>query len=163
MIKVCTKSENETAMIGSLLGKLFQGGEIVALNGELGAGKTAFTKGIASGLDISDYITSPTFALVNEYNGRVPLYHFDVYRLNDEDELLEIGFEDYIYGEGVSVVEWSLLVPNIIPGERINISIEKDINSDNNRSILLDFVGDKYKTIEKLFTEEVLKYENTCS
>jgi len=163
MVKVCTTSEKETVEIGKMLGNLFTGGEILALNGEMGAGKTAFTKGIALGIDINEYITSPTFALVNEYVGRLPLYHFDVYRINDEDELMEIGFEDYIYSNGVSVVEWSSLTPNIIPKERINVSIDKVAEDQDKRKIVFEFLGEKNKHLEKTFTEEVLKYENTCS
>lgn len=163
MVEVCTKSEKDTVDIGKILGSLFTGGEILALNGEMGAGKTAFTKGIALGLGITEYITSPTFALVNEYVGRLPLYHFDVYRINDEDELMEIGFEDYIYSYGVSVVEWSSLTPNIIPDERINVSIDKVVEDQDKRNIIFEFVGEKNKYLEKTFTEEVLKYENTCS
>jgi tRNA threonylcarbamoyladenosine biosynthesis protein TsaE len=163
MIKVCTASEKETVEIGRMLGMLLAGGEVIALNGELGAGKTAFTKGIAMGLGISEYITSPTFALVNEYEGRVPLYHFDVYRINDEDELIEIGFEDYIYGNGVSVVEWSSLTPHIMPGTRVEVSIEKVSGDVEKRSICFSFLGDKNIQLEKKFTEEVLKYENSRS
>jgi len=163
MIKVCTASEKETVEIGRKLGMLFTGGEVIALNGELGAGKTAFTKGIALGLGISEYITSPTFALVNEYEGRVPLYHFDVYRISDEDELVEIGFEDYIYGNGVSVVEWSSLTPHIIPENRVEVIIEKISGDVEKRSIRFNFSGDKNKQLENKFTEEVLKYENSRS
>lgn len=163
MIKVCTASEKDTVEIGRILGMLLAGGEVIALNGELGAGKTAFTKGIAMGLGISEYITSPTFALVNEYEGRVPLYHFDVYRINDEDELIEIGFEDYIYGNGVSVVEWSSLTPRIMPETRVEVSIEKISGNVEMRSICFSFLGDKNIQLEKKFTEEVLKYENSRS
>lgn len=163
MLKVFTASEKDTVDVGRALGSLLTGGEVIALNGELGAGKTAFTKGIALGLDISDYITSPTFALVNEYTGRLPLYHFDVYRINDEDELIEIGFEDYIYSYGVSVVEWSALTPNIIPQDRISITIEKVDGDIDKRCISIEFSGENNKQLEKKLTGEVLNNENTCS
>ena len=163
MVKVCTASQKDTVEVGRTLGTLLKGGEVIALNGELGAGKTAFTKGIALGLCIDEYITSPTFALVNEYNGRLPLYHFDVYRINDEDELVEIGFEDYIYSNGVSVVEWSSLTPNIIPRDKISVSIEKVSGDMDKRCICVEFYGESNKQLEIKFTGEVLNNENTCS
>lgn len=163
MIKIYSSSEQNTAEIARILGSLLKGGEVIALNGELGAGKTAFTKGIALGLDIKEYITSPTFALVNEYSGRLPLYHFDVYRINDEDELIEIGFEDYIFSDGVSVVEWSSLVPNIMPADKISVFIEKVPEDNDKRCISIEFGGEYNISLEKKFTGEVLKYEDTCS
>jgi tRNA threonylcarbamoyladenosine biosynthesis protein TsaE len=98
------------------------------LDGELGVGKTEFTKGFAKGLALTEPISSPTFTIVQEYEeGRLPFYHFDVYRIGDVEEMDEIGYEDYFYGEGVCLIEWGCLVGEIIPPERIRILIEKDL------------------------------------
>ena len=102
-----SSSVAETRRLGSLLGSLLQPGDVVLLTGDLGAGKTAFTQGIGAGLGVTDTINSPTFTILKEYMGRVPLYHFDLYRIEDPDELLALGFEDYFGGAGVSVVEWA--------------------------------------------------------
>ncbi len=109
-----TTEEAETILLGTRVGACLQAGDVVLLTGDLGAGKTHFTGGIARALGISDYITSPTFTVVNEYEGgRLPLIHFDVYRLGAYDELFEIGFEDYLAREGVCVLEWADLIPEI--------------------------------------------------
>ena len=98
----------------------------MCLTGELRAGKTVFVKGIASALNVDEYITSPTFTIVNEYNnGKFPVYHFDVYRISEPDDMYEIGFEEYIYGDGVVVIEWADLIKEILPPEVIWVNIEK--------------------------------------
>ncbi len=106
---VISDSPERTREIGCLLGGLLQKGALVALIGELGAGKTCFVKGLADGLGISDneYVRSPSFVIINEYRGRTPLYHIDLYRVNNEEELGELNLEDYIYGNGVTVIEWA--------------------------------------------------------
>ena len=108
---IITNSEKETTYEGEKLGRTLKPGSTVALHGELGAGKTAFTRGIAVGLGISANVSSPTFTIVNEYSGEIPLFHFDMYRLEDEDELFDIGWDDYHDRGGVCVVEWSEKVP----------------------------------------------------
>lgn len=103
-----THKVSETEALGQALGQRLEGGDIIAYSGDLGAGKTAFTRGIARGLGVEDAITSPTFTIVNEYHqGRLPLFHFDLYRLDGEEALFELGFEEYFYRNGVCVVEWS--------------------------------------------------------
>ena len=97
----------ETEEFGIKLGKSLKSGDIVCLNGDLGAGKTTLTKSIGLGLDVKEYITSPTFTLINQYRGRLPVYHFDVYRLENVDELYDLGFDEYFYGNGVCIVEWA--------------------------------------------------------
>jgi tRNA threonylcarbamoyladenosine biosynthesis protein TsaE len=125
MMNIITRSEEETSKVGKFIGEKLVLGDIIALNGDLGAGKTHFTKGIAEGLGILDYITSPTFTIVNEYEGKIPLYHFDVYRIEDIEEMYEIGFEEYLYGNGVCVIEWSDIVRDLLPKNIINIYIKK--------------------------------------
>lgn len=103
-------------------------GTVYTLNGDLGVGKTVFTQGFAEGLGICDYVCSPTFTIVQVYDdGRMPLYHFDVYRIADESEMEEIGYEDYFYGEGVSFVEWAENIADLIPKEAVRITIAKDL------------------------------------
>lgn len=132
-------SVEKTINLGEQLGKLVKPGDIICLNGDLGAGKTHFTKGIARGLGIEDYITSPTFTIVNEYEGRLKLYHFDVYRVNDPDEIYAIGFDEYIFSEGVSVIEWSTYIDELIPKENLSINITKlpDMGTDFRKISLL--------------------------
>ena len=120
--------EKDTFELAKSLAEGAQKGEIYALIGDLGVGKTAFTKGFAAGLGIDESITSPTFTFVQAYeSGRMPLYHFDVYRIGDVSEMDEIGYEDCFFGEGVSVMEWADLVEEIIPPEAITVRITKDL------------------------------------
>ncbi len=111
---------DETYKIGELIGSHVNSGDIICLIGDLGTGKTHLTKGIAKGLDIKDHITSPTFTIVNEYIGRLKLYHFDVYRVNDPDEIAAIGFDEYIFSNGVSVIEWANYIEELIPPSNVS-------------------------------------------
>lgn len=123
-----TFSEKETWMIAKRIAESVEQGDIVCLNGDLGAGKTAFSKGFALGLGINEPISSPTFTIIQEYDeGRLPLYHFDVYRIGDIEEMDEIGYEDYFYNKGVCLIEWSELIKEIIPKGVCSILIEKDL------------------------------------
>lgn len=122
-------SEEMTFEIGKKLGEKADKGEIICLEGDLGVGKTVFTKGFAEGLNIEDNIDSPTFTIVQEYTeGRIPLYHFDVYRIGDISEMDEIGYEDYFFGEGVCLIEWASRIEELIPESAIHIIIEKDMS-----------------------------------
>lgn len=135
--------------LGEKLGSLLNPGDIICLNGELGTGKTHFTKGVAKGLLIKDYITSPTFNIVNEYNGRLKLYHFDVYRVNDPDEIYAIGFDEYIFSDAVSIIEWSIYIEELIPKEHISVTIEKlPAKGNNYRKIVLNYCGDRYNYVK---------------
>lgn len=128
MTKHETYSEVETFAIGENLGKTAIPGQVYCLNGDLGTGKTVISKGFAKGLGIKSHITSPTFTIINVYEeGRMPFYHFDVYRIGDPYELEEIGYEEYFYGEGITLIEWSTLVEELIPEDAIQISVTKDI------------------------------------
>ena len=115
--------EQMTKYIGEKLGKLLKPNDVLALTGDLGAGKTMMTQSIARGMGIEDYITSPTFTIVQEYEGRIPFYHFDVYRIADSEEMYYIGFEDYLRKDGAVVIEWSEIIRNILPDERMQIDI----------------------------------------
>ena len=131
-----TNSAEETERLGQRLGETLRGGEVVAYLGELGAGKTAFTRGLARGLGISLRVTSPTYTIVNEYTGgRLPLFHFDMYRLGSEEELFDIGWEDYLVRGGVCAVEWSENVPGAME-DAITVRIEK--TSDEGRKITIE-------------------------
>ena len=128
MIIIETTNAEETFKLGVKIGEQARPGEIYTLNGDLGVGKTVFTQGVARGLGIEEPVNSPTFTIVQVYDdGRMPFYHFDVYRIGDITEMDEIGYEDYIYGEGVSLIEWANLIEEILPKERIEIQIEKDL------------------------------------
>ena len=120
--------EEDTFSFGEELGKKAVPGEIYALCGDLGVGKTVFTKGLAKGLGITESVCSPTFTIVQIYEeGRLPLYHFDVYRIGDPEEMDEIGYEDYFYGDGLTMIEWANLIEEILPKKRKEITIEKDL------------------------------------
>ena len=123
-----TRSAEETYNLGVEIGRQAKRGQTYTLVGDLGVGKTVFTQGLAKGLEIEEAISSPTFTIVQVYEeGRLPFYHFDVYRIGDISEMDEIGFEDYVYGEGVSLIEWANLIEEILPEDRIEITIEKDL------------------------------------
>ena len=127
-MKIETFSEKETFELGKKLGTEAKPGQVYALLGDLGVGKTILTKGFAEGLGITEPVSSPTFTIVQVYEeGRMPFYHFDVYRLGDIEEMDEIGYEDCFYGEGVCLVEWANLIEEIMPENTIWITIEKDL------------------------------------
>ena len=123
-----TNSERETYELGLAMGREARPGEVYTLIGDLGVGKTVFTKGLAAGLGIKEPVSSPTFTILQEYEeGRLPFYHFDVYRIGDVEEMEEIGYEDYIYGEGVCLIEWADLIREILPEHYTEVKIEKDL------------------------------------
>ena len=123
-----TFSPKETWAAGYRMGQEARPGQIICLNGDLGTGKTVFTQGFAAGLGITEHINSPTFTIVQVYEeGRLPLYHFDVYRIGDVTEMDEIGYEDYFFGEGVCLIEWSELISELIPPEAIQVTISKQL------------------------------------
>ena len=123
-----TRSAEETYQLGLEIGEKAIPGQVYTMVGDLGVGKTVFTQGMARGLEIEEPISSPTFTIVQVYDeGRLPFYHFDVYRIGDISEMDEIGYEDYVYGEGVALIEWANLIEEILPEHRISIIIEKDL------------------------------------
>ena len=138
---------DETTRFGERLGMLLSPGDIIALNGELGAGKTTLVKGIVRGLGVTDMraVKSPTFALVHKYEGRIPIYHFDAYRLEDGEEMLNIGSDEMIYGDGVALVEWANKVLECLPEEYLKITLIAV--SENERSIEISGYGKRYDKI----------------
>lgn len=124
-----SNSDTDTRQFAKDLGKKAKAGQVYALIGDLGVGKTVFTQGFAEGLEISEWINSPTFTIVQEYvEGRLPFYHFDVYRIGDSEEMYEVGFDDYVYGEGVSLIEWANRIEEILPEDVITVRIDKDLD-----------------------------------
>lgn len=145
------KNVEELTSLGIQLGRLCKENDIICLIGDLGTGKTHLTKGIAKGLGIEDRITSPTFNIVNEYEGRLKLYHFDVYRVNDPDEIAAIGFDEYIFGGGVSVIEWANYIDTLIPDESLTINIDKMPESgDTYRRISISYTDRKYDYVKEI-------------
>ena len=137
-MQITTHSADETQALGTKLAKRLQPGDVIAFFGDLGAGKTALTRGIAQGLGITDIVTSPTYTIVNEYlTGRLPLFHFDMYRLGSSDELFDIGWEDYLARGGVCAVEWSENVEDALQGA-IRVTIEKDPFEADTRRIIIE-------------------------
>jgi tRNA threonylcarbamoyladenosine biosynthesis protein TsaE len=162
-LDIISHSSAQTQRLGMRLGELLQGGELLLLDGQLGMGKTTFTQGLARGLEITDVVSSPTFTLLKEYAGRPrpvapaaegketdaapavmgpPLYHFDLYRLDDPEEILDLGFEDYFYGSGVCVVEWADKADMLWPDERLRIQMK--MLSETKRGLLFIATGEHY-------------------
>ena len=139
-----TYSETETYRLGEELAGVALPGQVYTLIGDLGVGKTVFTKGFAKGLGVQEHVSSPTFTIVQIYEeGRMPFYHFDVYRIGDVEEMDEIGYEDYIYGDGVSLIEWANLIEEILPENYTRITIEKDLEKGfDYRKITVEKIGE---------------------
>jgi len=141
MLKLKTEAPEETIELGERLGEVLNSGDIICLQGDLGAGKTYLAKGILKGLGVEREITSPTYTLVNEYQGRLPAYHIDLYRVSDYKELYDIGFEEYLYGEGVTIIEWPDKAGSLMPDNYLNIIIK---GHDNTRTIKVIPQANKY-------------------
>lgn len=139
-------SAEETYELGKRLGKEGKSGQVICLIGDLGTGKTVFTQGFASGLGIKEPVNSPTFTILQVYEeGRVPFYHFDVYRIEDVEEMYEIGYEEYFYGRGICFIEWANLIEEILPANRRNITLEKDLEKGfNYRRIKIEEYQEDY-------------------
>lgn len=122
-----SNSPKETENIAKAFAKTLKGGEVICLNGDLGVGKTAFVQGLCKALGVLEPVSSPTYTIVNCYEGNLPIYHFDVYRIEDPDEMYEIGYEEYIYSDGITIIEWSEKIAEILPEKRYDIKILKNL------------------------------------
>lgn len=154
-LDIRTNSPEETKLLGEKLAALLMAGDLICLNGDLGAGKTAFSQGVAKGLGISNTVTSPTFTLINEYEGRLPLYHFDVYRLSGPEDMEDLGYEDYFYGQGVCLVEWAERVKEVLPRERLNINLFRDSTAESVRNLYFEPMGKRYLQLVEELTKLV--------
>ena len=147
--EIISTSAEQTRKLGAVLADFLSEGSLLTLSGDLGAGKTTFTQGLAKGLGVEKNVTSPTFTLMKSYQGRLPLYHIDAYRL--EDTIQDLGFDEYLEGDGVCVVEWANFIEYVLPPEYLSISIE--IDDDDNRIIRFTAEGEKYREVlDKLCT-----------
>ena len=140
-----THDPEETFEVGRTIGMNAKPGQIYTLTGDLGVGKTVFTQGVAAGLGITEPVNSPTFTIIQEYeDGRLPFYHFDVYRIGDLEEMEEIGYDDYFFGQGICLIEWAELIEEILPEKRIEVTIEKDLEKAfEYRKITIEERGEK--------------------
>ena len=138
-------SARETARIGSALGQYAEAGDVFLLSGELGAGKTCLTQGIAKGMDVDGYVRSPTFVLVSVHQGRLPLYHIDIYRLDEVAEVVDLGLEEYLAGDGVSVIEWASKALEVLPQPYMLVTLTYE--GENERLIQLEAMGERYESL----------------
>jgi len=150
--ELISTSVTETFEFGRKIGNGLHAGDLVALTGDLGAGKTCCIQGIAAGLGIHNRkeVTSPTYTLIHEYQGRVPLYHFDVYRLAQEDDLYDLGYEEYFYGDGVTLIEWADRITSFLPDE--HLAVDLHIQPDQTRCIYLHAYGEHYQQLVRLLS-----------
>jgi len=153
-MKITANNLKDTEKLGKIIAKCLEKGAVICLDGELGAGKTSLTQFIAKEFDVKEYMVSPTFTIIKEYDGKLPFFHIDAYRMGSEDDMYDLGFDEYIYSEGVTVIEWADLIRGMLPEERVNIKIIRI--DDTKREINIEGKGPVY---EKLVRE--LKNENT--
>jgi tRNA threonylcarbamoyladenosine biosynthesis protein TsaE len=149
LIVIETSSPEETGILGEKLGSFLRSGDLICLYGGLGAGKTCFAQGLARGLGIKDSVTSPTFTLINEHYGRLPLFHMDVYRLDSIEEMDDLGYEEYFYDGGVTLIEWADKIEELLPGERLDISFDRTPEGEDFRQITLLPRGERYRLLIK--------------
>ncbi|GIN99293.1 tRNA (adenosine(37)-N6)-threonylcarbamoyltransferase complex ATPase subunit type 1 TsaE [Siminovitchia terrae] len=148
--EIISSNPEDTLEVARRLGKILKPADVLLLEGDLGAGKTTFTKGLASGLGIKRNVNSPTFTIIKEYHGRIPLYHMDVYRLGDSFE--DLGFDEYFYGDGVTVVEWAQFIEDQLPQSHLSLYIYHE--NQNQRRIVFQPTGTRYEALcEELFDE----------
>lgn len=138
MQQIVSHNEEETKKIGNRIGDILKKGDIVCLKGDLGAGKTTLSKSIADALGVDEPVTSPTYTLIHEYQGRIPLYHFDVYRISEPDEMFDLGFDEYLFGEGVCIIEWADKIETLLPETCIWITIK---NGENFNERIMEIQG----------------------
>ena len=156
-MKIRANNLKDTEEIGRIIAKCLEKGTVICLDGDLGVGKTALTQFIAKEFGVKEYIVSPTFTIIKEYEGKLPFYHMDVYRIDSEDAMYDLGYDEYIYSEGVTIIEWSHLIKGILPEERVNIEIKRI--DDDKREINFEGKGPVYEKI----MGELINYENTVN
>jgi tRNA threonylcarbamoyladenosine biosynthesis protein TsaE len=154
-ITYISNNPKATISLGKKLGKLLQKGDIIAFMGDLGAGKTCFVQGIASGLDSKSHTSSPSFSIIKEYHAKIPIYHFDLYRLNSQEEIEKLGYEEYFYGNGITLIEWAYRIKDYLPGELLLIHI-KLTEKYSKRIITFQPTGKRYIDL----MEDFKKLEN---
>ena len=158
-ITVTTNSPEETQQLGVTLASTFEGGEVILLTGGLGAGKTCLTQGLAWGLGVQEHARSPTFVLISEYRGRLTLYHVDLYRLDDVNEIEDLGLDDYLGGDGVCVIEWAEKATPLLPQENLTITLET--TGPNQRILTLEGSGERYEAMLERLASQDSKIEAT--
>lgn len=156
-MKIKVKNLKDTERVGKIIANCLEKGTVICLDGDLGVGKTALTGFIAKEFGVKEHVVSPTFTIIKEYEGKLPFYHMDVYRIESEDNMYDLGYEEYIYSEGVTVIEWSKLIEGILPEERINIQIKRI--DDEKREINIQGKGHVFDKIR----EELKNYEDTIN
>ena len=155
---VITNNPEDTIYQGMKLGSILQKGDLVAINGDLGTGKTCLIKGIAIGLKSKEEVTSPSFSIIKEYSAKIPIFHFDLYRLNKSEEIEGLGYEEYFYGEGVTLIEWANKIENYLPENLLLINILMDYDNLFSRKITFEAKGDRYeKVLEVLKSIEYIR------
>lgn len=156
-MRIEIRNLEETEMMGKVIARILERGTVVCLDGDLGAGKTTLTQFIARDFGVNEYVTSPTFTIIKEYEGKLPFYHMDVYRIESEDDMYDLGFEEYIYSDGVTIIEWSNNIINMLPENKINIYIQR--GHGDTRILNITGKGQVYDTL----VGELKKHENTCN
>lgn len=139
---ILSNSEDETLELGASFAKILEPGDVIALDGDLGAGKTVFTRGFSKEMGVTSHVSSPTFTIVNEYiGGRLPVFHFDTYRLENSDDFLDAGLDDYFYNEGICIIEWSTIIEDVLPEQTIHLKI---LGVGDTRTIEVEFDETKF-------------------
>jgi len=154
MSRITTSSAKETQGLAASLSAFLVAGDVMSLCGDLGAGKTCFTQGLARSLGIRERITSPTFNLIKEYKNTLPLYHFDIYRLNTPDELYDLGYEEYFFGDGITVIEWGDKIRSLLPEAYLRIEFKR-LTDDNARELVISYKGARWEKVVEKWMQEV--------
>jgi tRNA threonylcarbamoyladenosine biosynthesis protein TsaE len=150
VLEICTSRSEDTFRVGRIIGEELETGSVVCLYGDLGAGKTVLSQGIGCGLGVKQIINSPTFTLINQYQGRLPLYHLDLYRLEVSEELEQLGWEEFVYGDGVAIIEWPEILQGLLPANYLKVALEKDLKvHEEYRQIVLDGIGQGFQGVFK--------------
>lgn len=148
-MQLATTSAGQTKRLARKLAAFLEPGDIISLTGDLGAGKTLFTQGLAAGLEVEEPVTSPTFTIIREYRGRLPLYHFDVYRLAGPADLAPLGYEEYFFGAGVTVIEWGDKIAAVLPPDHLTIELHRQVEAADSRRLIVKSGGPRSDTLRR--------------